>query len=147
MPSAPDLELSLPARAENVAVVRHVLGGIGDALDLDHEVLADIKLAVSEACANVVVHAYATAGPGFMDLEVTTMDSHLAVVVRDHGRGMTPRADSPGLGVGLPLIASLAETLELTNSTDGGTEVRMTFVTSAAAQHGSDPPPAREHPR
>jgi anti-sigma regulatory factor (Ser/Thr protein kinase) len=130
MPSAPDLELSLPARPENVAVVRHVLGGIGDALDLDHEVLADIKLAVSEACANVVVHAYADTGPGFMDLEVSTQDHHLAVVVRDHGRGMTPRADSPGLGVGLPLIASLAETLELTNGADGGTEVRMTFATS-----------------
>jgi anti-sigma regulatory factor (Ser/Thr protein kinase) len=107
-----------------------VLGGIGDALDLDHEVLADIKLAVSEACANVVVHAYADTGPGFMDLEVSTQDHHLAVVVRDHGRGMTPRADSPGLGVGLPLIASLAETLELTNGADGGTEVRMTFATS-----------------
>ncbi len=138
MPQAPDLELSLPARAENVAVVRHVLGGIGDALDLDHEVLADIKLAVSEACANVVVHAYAATGPGFMDLEVTTLDGHLAVVVRDHGRGMTPRADSPGLGVGLPLIASLAETLELTNSTDGGTEVRMTFATSALERDGAD---------
>jgi len=130
MPQVPDLELSLPARPENVAVVRHVLGGIGDALDLDHELLADIKLAVSEACANVVVHAYAETGPGFMDLEVSTLDHHLAVVVRDHGRGMTPRADSPGLGVGLPLIASLAETLELTNGADGGTEVRMTFATS-----------------
>ena len=143
MPLAPDLELSLPARAENVAVVRHVLGGIGDALDLDHEVLADIKLAVSEACANVVVHAYAGTGPGFMDLEVSTQDHHLEVVVRDHGRGMTPRADSPGLGVGLPLIASLAETLELTNGADGGTEVRMTFATSDAAQDSADAP-ARE---
>ena len=139
MPTAPDLELSLPARAENVAVVRHMLGGIGDALDLDHEVLADIKLAVSEACANVVVHAYAETGPGFMDLEVSTFDHHLAVVVRDHGRGMTPRADSPGLGVGLPLIASLAETLELTNGADGGTEVRMTFPTPGAERDGAGP--------
>ncbi len=138
MPPAPDLELSLPARAENVAVVRHVLGGIGDALDLDHEVLADIKLAVSEACANVVVHAYAGTGPGFMDLEVSTQDHHLEVIVRDHGRGMTPRADSPGLGVGLPLIASLAETLELTNGADGGTEVRMTFATSEPGVHAAD---------
>jgi anti-sigma regulatory factor (Ser/Thr protein kinase) len=138
MPPAPDLELSLPARAENVAVVRHVLGGIGDALDLDHEVLADIKLAVSEACANVVVHAYAGTGPGFMDLQVSTQDHHLEVIVRDHGRGMTPRADSPGLGVGLPLIASLAETLELTNGADGGTEVRMTFATSEPGVHAAD---------
>jgi serine/threonine-protein kinase RsbW/stage II sporulation protein AB (anti-sigma F factor) len=79
-----------------------------------------------------------------MDLEVSTQDHHLAVVVRDHGRGMTPRADSPGLGVGLPLIASLAETLELTNGADGGTEVRMTFATSDPDLDGAADAPARE---
>jgi anti-sigma regulatory factor (Ser/Thr protein kinase) len=128
MTSPPDLEISIPARAENVSIVRHVLGGLGDALGLDPEVLADIKLAVSEACANVVVHAYPDDGGGLLDLDVTAGERTLGVVVRDHGRGMAPRADSPGLGVGLPLIASLAETLELSNGTDGGTEVRMTFA-------------------
>ena len=48
--------------------------------------------------------------------------------MRDHGRGMMPRADSPGLGVGLPLMASLSESLELSNRADGGTEVRMAFL-------------------
>lgn len=124
----PDLELSLPARADNVAVIRHVLGGLGDALDLDPEVLADVRLAVSEACANAVVHAYAGEEPGLLDLEVTAGEDEIEVVVRDHGRGMMPRADSPGLGVGLPLMASLSESLELTNRTDGGTEVRMSFA-------------------
>jgi serine/threonine-protein kinase RsbW/stage II sporulation protein AB (anti-sigma F factor) len=53
-------------------------------------------------------------------------DERLTVVVHDEGRGMLPRPDSPGLGLGLPLIATLAESLEL--GTDGGsTEVRMTF--------------------
>ena len=125
----PDLEISLPARAENVAVIRHVLGGVGDALALHPEVLSDVKLAVSEACANAVVHAYADGEPGLLDLELSTNASHLEIVVRDHGRGMMPRADSPGLGVGLPLMASLSESLELTNRADGGTEVRMAFAT------------------
>ncbi|MCW3011846.1 MAG: ATP-binding protein [Solirubrobacterales bacterium] len=125
--TAPDLEISLPARAENVAVVRHVLGGIGDALALHPEVLSDVKLAVSEACANVVVHAYADGAAGLLDLELTTGDDHIEVVIRDHGSGMMPRADSPGLGVGLPLMASLTAALELTNRADGGTEVRMSF--------------------
>lgn len=128
MSHPPDLELSLPARPENVAIVRHVLGGVGDALGVDAELLADMRLAVSEACANVVVHAYRGVEEGLLDLELRTGPRTLQVVVRDQGRGMSPRADSPGLGVGLPLIASLAEALELTNAPGGGTELRMTFT-------------------
>jgi len=54
----PDLEITLPARAENVAVVRHAVGGLGEVLDVDDQTLSDIKLAVTEACTNVVIHAY-----------------------------------------------------------------------------------------
>jgi len=125
----PDLEISLPARADNVAVVRHMLGGVGDALALHPEILSDVKLAVSEACANAVIHAYPEGEPGLLDIEVSAQPKQLEVVVRDHGHGMAPRADSPGLGVGLPLMASLAESLELANRTGGGTEVRMRFLT------------------
>jgi anti-sigma regulatory factor (Ser/Thr protein kinase) len=125
----PDLELTLPARAENVAVVRHALGGFGDALGLDAEALSDVKLAVTEACTNVVLHAYPDDEEG--DLAVTATvepDGSMAIAVRDRGRGMTPRADSPGLGLGLPLIASLAEHIEVGSGPgDTTTEVRMVF--------------------
>ena len=47
-PVIPDLELTLPSRPENVAVVRHALGGFGDALDVPDQALADIKLARDE---------------------------------------------------------------------------------------------------
>ena len=124
--SAPDLVLTLPARAENVAVVRHAFGGLGDALDIQDQVLADVKLAVTEACTNVVVHAYGD-GEGPMQIAAAIHDDRLSVAVRDEGRGMLPRPDSPGLGLGLPLIATLAESLELGRSADDLTEVRMTF--------------------
>jgi anti-sigma regulatory factor (Ser/Thr protein kinase) len=124
--AAPDLVLTLPARAENVAVVRHAFGGLGDALDIEDQVLADVKLAVTEACTNVVVHAYSD-GEGPMEVAAGVHDGRLSVAVRDEGRGMLPRPDSPGLGLGLPLIATLADTLELGRSTDDRTEVRMTF--------------------
>ena len=127
-----DLELSLPARPENVAVVRHVLSGVKEALGLGEELLADLKLAVSEACTNVVVHAYAADETGPLALELSTGPEHLEVVVRDQGRGMAPRADSPGLGVGLPLITSLASSVELVNRPGGGTDVRMRFATGDA---------------
>jgi anti-sigma regulatory factor (Ser/Thr protein kinase) len=122
-----DIELTLPARAENVAVVRHALGGLGEALDLDPQLLSDVKLAVTEACTNVVVHAYSGGdGPMQVAAEVGT-DGKLMVVVRDEGRGIVPRPDSPGLGLGLPLIATLTETLELGKDERDRTEVRMAF--------------------
>ena len=124
--ATPDLVLTLPARAENVAVVRHAFGGLGDALAVDDQILADMKLAVTEACTNVVVHAYPD-GEGPMEIAAVVVDSRLLVAVRDEGRGMLPRADSPGLGLGLPLIATLTETLELGRSSDDRTEIRMTF--------------------
>jgi len=123
----PDLELTLPSRPENVAVVRHALGGFGDALEVPDHALADIKLAVTEACTNVVVHAYPGRDDGPLGVTATVDEGSLTVVVRDHGRGIVPRPDSPGLGLGLPLIATLAESLELGTGPDEETEVRMTF--------------------
>ncbi|MEA2157598.1 MAG: serine/threonine-protein kinase RsbW [Solirubrobacteraceae bacterium] len=123
----PDLELKLPARAENVAVVRHAFGGFAEALSVDEQTLADIKLAITEACTNVVIHAYDDGEDGSLEVDASIEDRHLTVVIRDRGRGIVPRPDSPGLGLGLPLIATLAETLELGKDDDDRTEVRMTF--------------------
>src|SRR5438046_504826 len=72
----PDIELRLPARAENVAVVRHALSGVGEALEIGEQTLADIRLAVTEACTNVVVHAYDEAG-GPMEVSATVTDRTL----------------------------------------------------------------------
>ena len=127
MTATPDLELKLPARAENVAVVRHAFGGFAEVLSVDEQTLADIKLAVTEACTNVVIHAYERDDVGDLEVDATIDDQVLTVVIRDNGRGIVPRPDSPGLGLGLPLIATLAATLELGKDGDEHTEVRMTF--------------------
>jgi serine/threonine-protein kinase RsbW len=121
-----DVQLTLPARPENVAVVRHALGGLGEALALDPQTLSDVKLAVTEACTNVVVHAYGD-GDGPMEVAASVDDHVLRVVVRDEGLGILPRPDSPGLGLGLPLIATLTESLELGKGSDDRTEVTMVF--------------------
>ena len=52
------LQMSLPARAENVAVVRHALAGLAERIGMDEPGIADLKTVVTEACMNVVVHAY-----------------------------------------------------------------------------------------
>jgi anti-sigma regulatory factor (Ser/Thr protein kinase) len=148
----PDMQLALPARAENIAIVRHAFGALGDVYALDAQTLSDIRLAVTEACTNVVVHAYPDGGEGPMEVHATLLGDELIVVVRDEGRGIGPRPDSPGLGLGLPLIASLTESLRLGHDQQERTEVRMTFSLTEAphryatadrhAVSGSADPPA-----
>ena len=108
-------------------MARHVLGGVGDALGMSPQACADLRLAVSEACTNVVVHAYDGVEYETFDIHATVDGRLLNVVVRDHGRGVLPRHDSPGLGLGLPIAKAVAGSLELGASSTGN-EVRMTFV-------------------
>jgi anti-sigma regulatory factor (Ser/Thr protein kinase) len=96
--------------------------GIGEPL------LTSAKLAVSEAVTNAVVHAYVDAPrPGLVRVAASIEGDSLLVEVCDDGSGMMPRLDSPGLGVGLPVIADMADTLDIGNSARGGTRLRMSF--------------------
>jgi serine/threonine-protein kinase RsbW len=125
----PEVLLVMPARPEGVGVVRQALAGVADALDFDASVLADMKMAVTEACTNVVVHAYDD--EGMLEVEMLAGEEGLTIVVRDHGAGIQPRparSGAPALGLGLPLIAALSDAFELRGSAGSGTEVRMTFA-------------------
>jgi serine/threonine-protein kinase RsbW/stage II sporulation protein AB (anti-sigma F factor) len=89
-----------------------------------------VALAVSEAVTNAVVHAYSDAAL-LGDVEIFAqrhLDDGLEVVVSDYGHGLLPRPDSPGMGVGLPLLATLADHFEIERGDSGGTRVRMTFA-------------------
>lgn len=123
-------ELQVPAVPASVGELRHELSARLESLPgVSAELVEDISLAVSEAATNAVVHAYAAAiQPGPLVLSARVMDDRVHVVVRDHGRGMTPRPDSPGLGLGLPLMTRLADAVQISTHPDGGTEVRMTFT-------------------
>lgn len=129
MTSTPDVQLRLPARPENVAVVRQALSGIADALEVESIALADMKTAVTEACNNVVMHAY-QGSEGTLEVDASPHDEGVMVVVRDYGAGMQPRTietEEPTLGLGLPLIATLTEKFEIRGGTGLGMEVQMTF--------------------
>jgi serine/threonine-protein kinase RsbW len=119
----------LPSRADNVAVVRQALAGAIEVLGLSESRLLDINTAVSEACNNVVVHAYeGDQGPLMVGLCV--QGSELEVIVRDQGVGIRPRAPEPGLevqGLGLSLIQTLSDRVEFLGGISQGTEVRMAF--------------------
>jgi anti-sigma regulatory factor (Ser/Thr protein kinase) len=94
---------------------------------LDPEAVA---LALSEAVTNVLLHAYVDAAdPGEVEVVAQRHSGDgLQITVCDAGRGMIPRPNSPGLGLGLPLIASLAERFEVQARSGGGTRLCMVFA-------------------
>ena len=94
---------------------------------LDHD---GVALAVTEAVTNAVMHAYRDREPGTVRIFASVGDGALVVVVSDDGPGMTPRTDSPGIGLGLSLIAQLSTTVEIDGNGDG-TRVMMSFEQGA----------------
>jgi anti-sigma regulatory factor (Ser/Thr protein kinase) len=134
----PDVRLGLENQAENVALVRQALGGIAAAVRMDDALLADVKTAVSEACNNVVVHAYA-GDRGPMEVYASPDGRELTVVVRDAGQGIQPRQPEPDAtmqGVGLSLIQALTKKVEFGGGIGEGTEVRMVFEAPADLELG-----------
>jgi serine/threonine-protein kinase RsbW len=124
-----DIRITLPARPENVAVVRQVVDALAEALALPDSVSEDMRLAVTEACTNVVRHAY-NGDEGTIDVIVQPIGDALEVTVSDAGRGAGPSPDSAGPGLGLSLIAALADTLEVERSLESGSRIVMSFVRS-----------------
>ena len=87
-----------------------------------------VALCVSEAMTNVVIHAYRDmSSPGTIDMEADVDRDSLTVRVCDQGHGLEPRLDSPGLGLGLPLISQFSAGSEIVTPEGGGTEIIMTF--------------------
>lgn len=120
------LELQLPAEAASVPAARRALREFLKPLEMTRARCEEVLLAVNEACANAVTHAYPDGG-GKIELRADQVDGQVVVDVRDQGVGITPRLDSPGLGVGLPMIAMLADSVQIDRPAGGGTHVRMHF--------------------
>src|ERR1700754_4520335 len=123
-----DVNLTLPARPENVSVIRHVLGAFAEALRLPDELVEDLRLAVTEACTNVVRHAYPPDQPGPVEISIQPLEQNVSVIVSDHGRGIGTSSDTTGPGLGLPLIASIADDVELQPVPGGGSRVAMPYT-------------------
>jgi len=151
MGEIPNLWLRLQNRPENVMLVRQALSGVADGLGLDAIESNDLNTAVTEACNNVVSHAYGgKRGP--LEVDVYVLHEALAVTVRDHGVGMRDFSDQhppertlkgtgeldvgdnagPG-GIGLPVIHALARNVQLGAVPGGGTEVRIELAAPKAA--------------
>jgi anti-sigma regulatory factor (Ser/Thr protein kinase) len=131
MAVAPNVSLTLSNQPENVLLVRETLSGLAETVGVDGVELNDIRTAVTEACNNVVLHAY-EGGEGPLQVELYLAPAAVEVVVRDHGTGIRPHIRSEeenALGIGLSIIQALAPRVEFKDVEGGGTEVRMEFST------------------
>jgi anti-sigma regulatory factor (Ser/Thr protein kinase) len=112
-----------------------MLAGLGEFLELDPELLDDLKTAISEACNNVVLHAYDD-GPGPLMMSMEIGSETFDVTVRDRGVGIQRISSAENrMGVGLAVISALANRAEFQSSPGEGTEVHMSF-----APEGFPPP-------
>ncbi len=137
---APWVRLELTSRPEAARLVRSMSTAVGQALVFDPELLADVNTAVTEACNNVILHAYG-ARPGPLAVELAAPPSGIEVRIQDQGRGIrSPGPGREGLKVGLALMGALADRAEFLNVPDGGTEVRLSFRTPTRPRGAPWPP-------
>ena len=130
------VRLSFPAKADYLLLARLALSGIARELPVGDELLADLKLALTEACGNAVRHAYVNGEEGDVTVVFTIGEERLSMTVADRGEGVrapdSPHdaADAPPVplesGMGMPIIRAIVDELAVDSGPDGkGTQVRM----------------------
>ncbi len=125
----PCVSLVLDSRAETLTLVRAMLSAVAEWLSIDPELVDDLKTAVSEACNNVVRHAYPDQPSGPLSVELYVLEHSLVTLIGDRGVGLDDRAEqSDQLKVGIPVIRALTEHAEFGTRSAGGTEVLMSFA-------------------
>jgi len=125
-----ELRVSLPARSENLRRIRRTITEFAESLGLAEDRVADLQLAVNEACSNVVRHAYEA--EGHMAVEAKPVGGYLVVTVHDSGRGLGEVSSDPGAGLGLRVASAVSECMEI-RGRDDGTEVKLAFALATAA--------------
>jgi len=131
------VRLSFPAKADYLLLARLALSGVVRSLPVGPELLADLKLAVTEACGNAVRHAYDDVAEGSVGVAFVVTDDRLEMIVEDDGSGIdvpvetlvdeeAPREPVDG-GMGMAIIRAIVDELEIREGADGrGTVVHMT---------------------
>jgi anti-sigma regulatory factor (Ser/Thr protein kinase) len=123
-----EFQEAAPAVPESVGRLRNAVAEFARGHGADDAQVMALQLATSEAMSNAVVHAFEDRPePGTITVVAGREGDELWVLVRDDGSGMRPRPDSPGLGVGLPLMTRTTDSLKFSQAPDGGTEVSMRF--------------------
>jgi serine/threonine-protein kinase RsbW len=124
--------LTVPARAEFIALGRLALTGLARTRALPAEIVADLKLALTEACSNSVRHAYDEGREGVVEIRYELSDDRFAIQVTDDGSGFDPETleraqeDLDEGGLGIAIIRALTDELEIGVRPEGGSRLRFT---------------------
>jgi serine/threonine-protein kinase RsbW len=123
--------LRIPARAEYITLCRLALTGLSRLRGLPDETLADLKLALTEACSNSVRHAYRDGRTGVVDIDYDLQTDRLTIEVSDDGPGFDyveadgEEGELVEGGLGLAIIRSLTDEFELGDRAGGGARLRF----------------------
>ncbi|MEA2289325.1 MAG: phosphoserine phosphatase RsbU/P [Solirubrobacteraceae bacterium] len=146
------LQAQFPASHPGVAAARRALAAVARDCDMDEAAIEDVRLAASEAVTNAIIHGYRE-GPGEVTVTADADEGELVIVIADSGAGVLPRADSPGLGLGLSIIRSVTNRMEVSAAPGGGAAVLMAFArpsgvheTETDADAGAQTDPAGRAP-
>lgn len=138
-----EVRLTFPAKADYLLLARLALAGISRSVPVDEEVLADLKLAVTEACGNAVRHAYG-GGEGSVEVVYAVGPDRIEMTVADRGTGLGELDEPVELageplegGMGIAIIRAVVDELDVHDGQDGrGTVVHMTKYLAPAPATG-----------
>jgi anti-sigma regulatory factor (Ser/Thr protein kinase) len=141
---APRTRWLVPATPDQVGRMRRAAAAAAAHHGLSGAALDDLRLAVSEALTNAVLHAYPDRAPGPIMIEVEADADEVRVTVGDEGAGLLPRGDRHGLGLGLGILATSADTCEIRTRRGSGMRVTLGFELNG---RGSAPSARWSRPR
>lgn len=124
--AARNLNNTYDATPGAVARARSQVADFAAAAGATRDQVDAVRLAVSEAVSNGVLHAYRSA-PGTIHVQATAEAGELSIRISDDGCGLKPHADRRGLGLGLGLISQVSDDCAIVSRASGGTEIRLRF--------------------
>ncbi|AGA69812.1 anti-sigma F factor [Desulfitobacterium dichloroeliminans LMG P-21439] len=128
------LKLSLSSLAENVGIARMLIASVGAQLDLSLNDIEELKVAVSEAVSNAIIHGYGNNSDKLVYLTIEQNSETLKIIVRDEGCGiadvvqaMQPAfsTDPERMGLGFVFMQSFMDDLQVESVVNQGTTVTM----------------------
>jgi anti-sigma regulatory factor (Ser/Thr protein kinase) len=122
-----DLDVTVVALPQHLALLRQTARSFAAGHGVPRP--DDVRLAVSEAALNAVQYAYPAGAPGPVRVHGTSHNGWVTITVEDHGLGLRPAPLDHGLGLGLPIVARVADRFSVESLDGGGTRVRMAFAT------------------
>jgi serine/threonine-protein kinase RsbW len=124
---ADTITTAFPAVARSVRAAREIGAELAAQHGASDQTVENVRLAVSEAATNVVVHAYEQETPGAFRIFASAGNGELLVTIDDDGCGLSSPAHSPGLGSGLQIMRQTAESVRFIERDGGGSTVQLRF--------------------